>query len=541
MDDLDATLIDLFAAEPRIGVLEASRRLGVARGTVQARLDKLAASGVITGWGPDLDPEALGYPVTAFLTLEIRQGAGHDTVAGHLAEIPEVLEACTITGAGDMWARVVARSNADLQRVIDRCSPTPASSGPRPSSRSPPRSPTGSCRLLGSRRPVTAAVAAAQLADRSIRACSWAAVATAAAGPPHSLRSAAWVTPCGWPVRWCQAATSPLSSRRSIAQPLVGGDVARDARRSASARRSGSRALALPVLQQAAHLVGLEQAGDAEEVHLLLRPDVHLAGVAELGAVVEHVRERRLRAERLERSRSPRRDAASPACARASSASSAAKMSPSSLIRAAQHVVALELQLGGEAEQRRARRQEDRRRLAALAGPHEPADGLGEEQRRGGRRGVDTDREPRARRRPRRPSGRRPSSGRRPRRTSRSSSRRPSRPRARRSASRRRSGASTAAYARAESWSRGDHQPAGVRHVLAHLGEPPVRRRQHRGDPGAARVERGPQRLRGHVLGQRLAEPGRRPRRRRGCATAGRRRTPRTAPAARRGRAARAP
>jgi DNA-binding Lrp family transcriptional regulator len=30
-----------------------------------------------------------------------------------------VLEAFTITGAGDMWARVVARSNADLQRVID--------------------------------------------------------------------------------------------------------------------------------------------------------------------------------------------------------------------------------------------------------------------------------------------------------------------------------------------------------------------------------------------------------------------------------------
>jgi DNA-binding Lrp family transcriptional regulator len=31
-----------------------------------------------------------------------------------------VLEAFTITGAGDMWARVVARSNADLQRVIDQ-------------------------------------------------------------------------------------------------------------------------------------------------------------------------------------------------------------------------------------------------------------------------------------------------------------------------------------------------------------------------------------------------------------------------------------
>ncbi len=120
MDDLDRRLIELFAAEPRIGVLEASRRLGVARGTAQARLDKLASSGVVTGWGPDLSPEALGFPVMAFLTLEIRQGSGHDAVATHLAGIAEVLEAYTITGAGDMWARVVARSNADLQRVIDR-------------------------------------------------------------------------------------------------------------------------------------------------------------------------------------------------------------------------------------------------------------------------------------------------------------------------------------------------------------------------------------------------------------------------------------
>ncbi len=119
MDDLDRTLIDLFAAEPRIGVLEASRRLGVARGTVQARLDKLERSGVVTGWGPDLSPEALGFPVMAFLTLEITQGAGHEVVAEHLARIPEVLEAYTITGTGDMWCRVVSRSNSDLQRVID--------------------------------------------------------------------------------------------------------------------------------------------------------------------------------------------------------------------------------------------------------------------------------------------------------------------------------------------------------------------------------------------------------------------------------------
>lgn len=123
VDDLDRAIVEVFAAEPRVGVLECSRRLGVARGTVQARLDRMARNGVVRGWGPDLDPESLGYPVTAFVTLEIRQHspgrAAHDEVTEHLSSIPEVLEAYTTTGAGDVLARIVARSNADLQRVID--------------------------------------------------------------------------------------------------------------------------------------------------------------------------------------------------------------------------------------------------------------------------------------------------------------------------------------------------------------------------------------------------------------------------------------
>lgn len=120
IDGLDARLIALLAAEPRTGVLEASRRLEVARGTVQARLDRLQARGVITGYGPDVDPAALGYGITAFVTLEIRQVRGHDPVAEQLAVIPEVLEVHTITGQGDMLCRLVARSNAGLQHVIDR-------------------------------------------------------------------------------------------------------------------------------------------------------------------------------------------------------------------------------------------------------------------------------------------------------------------------------------------------------------------------------------------------------------------------------------
>jgi DNA-binding Lrp family transcriptional regulator len=119
VDELDARLIELLAAEPRIGVLESSRRLGVARGTVQARLDRLVQRGVISTFAPVLDPAGLGYVVTAFVNLEIRQGA-RDTVTAHLRSIPEVLEVHTITGQGDLLCRLVARDNDDLQRVIDQ-------------------------------------------------------------------------------------------------------------------------------------------------------------------------------------------------------------------------------------------------------------------------------------------------------------------------------------------------------------------------------------------------------------------------------------
>ena len=53
----------------------------MARGTVQARLDRMERTGVITGWGPDISPEAIGYGVTAFVTIQIAQHSGRDMSA----------------------------------------------------------------------------------------------------------------------------------------------------------------------------------------------------------------------------------------------------------------------------------------------------------------------------------------------------------------------------------------------------------------------------------------------------------------------------
>ena len=118
LDALDARLLDLLTDEPRTGVLEASRRLGVARGTVQARLDRLVARGIIRSLAPTLDPAARGDPGSARAHQEIRQGP-RAPVSAHLASIPEVLSVHTITGQGDLLCQLVARDTDDLQRVVD--------------------------------------------------------------------------------------------------------------------------------------------------------------------------------------------------------------------------------------------------------------------------------------------------------------------------------------------------------------------------------------------------------------------------------------
>ncbi|MBA2279850.1 MAG: Lrp/AsnC family transcriptional regulator [Actinomycetota bacterium] len=117
LDPLDARLLLALADSPRAGVMELARQLQVARGTVQARLEKLQRRGVVTGFSPDLDLRAIGYEVLAFVSLEIAQGRLADVIE-HLAGIPEVLEVHATTGPGDLHTRVVARTNEHLQEVI---------------------------------------------------------------------------------------------------------------------------------------------------------------------------------------------------------------------------------------------------------------------------------------------------------------------------------------------------------------------------------------------------------------------------------------
>ena len=118
IDRLDASLLEELQSNARIGVLELSRRLGIARGTVQTRIDRLVAAGVIRSFTANLNLEAIGYQVKAYVTVEVKEGQ-IDSVVKPLGNIDEVVEVHSVAAQGDMLCLVVARSNEHLMDVLE--------------------------------------------------------------------------------------------------------------------------------------------------------------------------------------------------------------------------------------------------------------------------------------------------------------------------------------------------------------------------------------------------------------------------------------
>ena len=124
LDQIDRSLLAALRAHPRASLTALAKVADVARGTIYSRLERLEHTGVITGYGPEVDPVAAGYSVLAFCTLEIQQGS-HEQTTTKLARLPQVLEIHTITGDGDLLLRVIATSNDHLHDIIQAISAIP--------------------------------------------------------------------------------------------------------------------------------------------------------------------------------------------------------------------------------------------------------------------------------------------------------------------------------------------------------------------------------------------------------------------------------
>jgi DNA-binding Lrp family transcriptional regulator len=118
LDATDRRILLALDEDPRIPVMMLAQRLGLARGTVHSRLERLAASGCLRTHSARVLPEALDRGVMAMVSAELDQSKLNDAVEA-LRKIPEVLECHAPAGDTDLLIRVVASSPDDLYRVSE--------------------------------------------------------------------------------------------------------------------------------------------------------------------------------------------------------------------------------------------------------------------------------------------------------------------------------------------------------------------------------------------------------------------------------------
>jgi len=117
MDDIDARILDALRADGRASITAVAETTHVSRANAYARVSRLVADGVITGFTAKVDPRLSGRTSSAYVTMRVEQSAWHD-LRDRLASIPEVEHFALVGGDFDVILLVRARDNEDLRRVV---------------------------------------------------------------------------------------------------------------------------------------------------------------------------------------------------------------------------------------------------------------------------------------------------------------------------------------------------------------------------------------------------------------------------------------
>lgn len=116
IDNTDRRILLAMTEQPRSTIVSIAERLGLARNTVQARIQTLESSDALQGFDRRFHAAALGYPLTVFMATHVDQPR-IDSVVEQLRQIPEVVQAHGLSGQADMLVRCVCKDPEDIYRV----------------------------------------------------------------------------------------------------------------------------------------------------------------------------------------------------------------------------------------------------------------------------------------------------------------------------------------------------------------------------------------------------------------------------------------
>jgi Lrp/AsnC family leucine-responsive transcriptional regulator len=119
LDDVNLAILAELRANPRLSMAELGRRIGMSAPATAERVQRLERAGIIAGYQLDIDPAAVGLPVTAFARIRPMPGS-LPKIAELAAETPEVTECYRITGDDCFLLKLHTPTIGDLEAVLDR-------------------------------------------------------------------------------------------------------------------------------------------------------------------------------------------------------------------------------------------------------------------------------------------------------------------------------------------------------------------------------------------------------------------------------------
>jgi len=119
LDDVNARILTELRDNPRLAMTELGRRVGMSSPAVTERVRRLEEAGMIRGYRLDINPVALGLPLTAYLRILPTPGQ-LARVADLARAIPEIAECHRITGEDCFILKLHLPEMEQLDRVLDR-------------------------------------------------------------------------------------------------------------------------------------------------------------------------------------------------------------------------------------------------------------------------------------------------------------------------------------------------------------------------------------------------------------------------------------
>lgn len=118
IDTLDMEILEQLANNSRLQWKEIGEQVHLTGQAVAARVRRMEDIGLIEGYTLKINPEKLGQPITALITVFMKS-TDHGSFCDFLKRTKEVTEAHRISGDGCYWLQVLTTSQEDLNKVLD--------------------------------------------------------------------------------------------------------------------------------------------------------------------------------------------------------------------------------------------------------------------------------------------------------------------------------------------------------------------------------------------------------------------------------------